>query len=123
MIADTVPTREQVAELLDPQGFRQWLERFDARAIVGRCALPGSCPIRNFLAEQGVPEPTVSGSTVDWEGFAPCAYRTMRLPEWSVAFIRGVDRLYPLSREQHPWVTALDCIGVLDGQPTRLVAA
>lgn len=131
-VTPTQWTRERVLALLDLDMFKQWLQAVPAETVVGSCAMPGACPLRNYLSAQGVPAPTVCGSTVDWQldYHAPTcwpnfSYGTAVLPDWARMFVKGVDYLHVSSKDPHPQVTAADALAVLDAIscPTRLAAA
>ena len=41
------------------KGFRKWLEGKPDDEVVGRCAMPDSCPIAQYLRSQGEEAPEV----------------------------------------------------------------
>lgn len=122
-------SRDDVLAILNVDDFRAWLAERDANAIVGHCSMPGACPLRNFLSDRGVPQPVVTANMVDWEldcgpsCWPNFSFGTVQLPEWAYRFVRGVDRLHPLSYEPHPRVTAADALTVLDSIGALEVAA
>lgn len=86
------------ALLATPDAFRQWLNGKDHGAIVGAAAQMFECPIRNFLAEQGVDEPAVGAGEVRWAYAYTMSQEQAqrcpgyRLPAWAKRFIGLVDK-------------------------------
>jgi hypothetical protein len=108
-----MPSREDVLNLLDLDAFRAWLLKYPEWHVVGDGGDPDVCPVRNYLSDQGVPEPALSSSAVDWPAFDADArtcgrWQTLRVPEWCVRFLSQVDK-----RFLYTPVTAGQCLEVL----------
>lgn len=109
----TVPSKEDVLALLDVDKYRAWLESKPREFIVGFCQQPGECPVAAYLADKGVPSPSVLRTAVWWvvgrhEGVPIEAKVPMPNPFYR--FIKKVDRLHPALAQ----ITAGEALAVLD---------